>query len=241
MPDMSTGTIEQLFGMRHIEQSCPYLPSQTTCSLYLDGNLIGMGYRALLDQGYRRAGSLLYRPDCPSCSECQILRVPVQSFRRSKSQRRIWNRGRRLFSYDVGEPMFTDERLKMYRDYMREIHGDEDEPSAVEFESAILTTSLREATREIRIWDGPKLAGIGIVDFLTGALSTVYFYYDPKYAPYRLGTFSVLAELDIAKGLGLQFYYLGYYIEDCASMNYKNQFRPCELKRIPENEWRTLS
>lgn len=227
--------------MRHISESCPYLPGRESCSLYLDGRLIGMGYRALLDQGYRRAGSFLYRPDCASCTECRVLRVPVNSFRRTKSQRRVWNRGRKLFSVDLGEPRINRERLDMYCRYLKAIHGEmEAAPTESDFEFMFVSTCLGSATREVRLWDGETLAGVGIIDLFDDAMSTVYFYYDPAYARYSPGTFSALAELDIASALGLKFYYLGYYIAECASMNYKANFGPCEMRRVGEGNWEPI-
>ena len=35
-----------------------------------------------------------------------------------------------------------------------------------------------------------KLIGIGVVDMMDDGLSSVYYFYDPKYKEYRLGVFS---------------------------------------------------
>ena len=35
-----------------------------------------------------------------------------------------------------------------------------------------------------------KLIGVGVVDMMDDGLSSVYYFYDPKYKEYRLGVFS---------------------------------------------------
>jgi len=40
---------------------------------------------------------------------------------------------------------------------------------------------------------------------------------------------SVLQLIYLAKKIGFPYVYLGYYIEDCAKMNYKAKYQPLEL------------
>lgn len=56
----------------------------------------------------------------------------------------------------------------------------------------------------------------------------MYFIFDPDYSHLNLGTFSVIREIQEAKDRGLLYYYLGYHIEACARMVYKNRFVPNE-------------
>jgi arginyl-tRNA--protein-N-Asp/Glu arginylyltransferase len=75
------------------------------------------------------------------------------------------------------------------------------------------------------------------VDRLERALSTVYFYFDPEFAPLSPGTWSALYEIHLAQQWRLSHYYLGYYIPGCPSMNYKARFRPCEIKQPDVPGW----
>jgi len=68
------------------------------------------------------------------------------------------------------------------------------------------------------------------------ALSSVYFYFDPEHADRSLGTFSVLYELMWAKKHHLPYWYAGYWVNHCPTMEYKARFRPNQVLR-PDGSW----
>ncbi len=53
----------------------------------------------------------------------------------------------------------------------------------------------------------------------------------------RLGTFNVLCILNEALHAGLPHVYLGYYVAGCASLAYKANFQPNQI-RWPDGQWR---
>lgn len=69
-----------------------------------------------------------------------------------------------------------------------------------------------------------KLIAISVMDIFPHGISSVYFIWDPDYAHLSLGTLSGIREILMCHALGLDHYYLGYYIEDCPKMKYKLQF-----------------
>lgn len=240
--DVSREYCERAFYLQHHTDVCPYLPDRVSSLLFLDGRPVGAGYRRLLDEGYRRTGPLLYRPDCRGCRECRVLRVPVAEFRMSRSQRRVWRRGRPVFRVEVREPRTTEEKRALYSRYLQVQHGEAGrEVGLDEYMFFLESTSLPGLTKEVQLRDGGRLAGVGIVDLLGDALSSVYFYFDPAYAKFSPGTFSALAEIDLARQWGMAYYYLGYFIAGCRSMNYKDRFRPCQIKGVGEDEWHTVA
>lgn len=86
-----------------------------------------------------------------------------------------------------------------------------------------------------------KLIAISVIDFLPNSLSSVYFIWDPDYAHLSLGTLLSLREIQMCHELGIQHYYLGYYISDCAKMRYKGKFGgelldPCNQVFVPFNK-----
>ena len=70
---------------------------------------------------------------------------------------------------------------------------------------------------------------MALTDLLTDVASAVYAYFDPDLRARGLGVNSVLAQLAHARSLRLRYLYLGYWIAPCASMAYKNQYRPHQL------------
>src|SRR5205823_5331253 len=76
---------------------------------------------------------------------------------------------------------------------------------------------------------GNRLLAIGICDVCTSSLSSVYFYFDPGESGRGLGTFGALTEIGFARERSIPYYYLGYYIDGCATMQYKADYRPHEL------------
>ena len=65
----------------------------------------------------------------------------------------------------------------------------------------------------------------------------MYFIFDPDFSSRGLGIFSALKEIQYAESLGLDFYYLGYYIKENSFMNYKAQFKPFEILDYQTGKW----
>ncbi|HPO13904.1 MAG TPA: arginyltransferase [Candidatus Hydrogenedentes bacterium] len=231
--------LESLGFIRDITEECPYLPHKIATLRYGYGyGLTGL-YRSLLDNGYRRSGACLYRPVCETCTECQVIRVPIATFRKSKEQRRIWNRGQRCFQASLHPPEFTEEKRAIYRNYLAFQHACSKQDADPEKYTAFLVdTFLGGQTMELQLRVEGRLAGVGILDQVGDALSTVYFYFAPEYARLSPGTYSALYEIELARRWNLNYYYLGFYIQDCPQMNYKVRFRPCQLKYPDSEEWR---
>lgn len=85
-----------------------------------------------------------------------------------------------------------------------------------------------------------ELIAVGVVDFLPKCLTTVYFFYDPKYSNLNLGIYSALVEISIVRHLfkhyqgpsdmnELKHYYMGFYVHQSKKMHYKTTFQPSYL------------
>ena len=235
---MDIKPFEYPFYLGHSNIACPYLPDRDASLLFLDGSMGPALYRQLLDNGYRRHGVFMYRPDCAECTECKVLRVPIDAFARSKDQRRIWNRGKKTFEVRLEAPAYHPLKADLYRRYLEYQHASEDTIDEERYCQFFVDTFLGDDTKELQLFDEDELVGLGIVDFVADAVSSVYFFFDPNYAKLSPGTFSALVEIELARAQGCRYYYLGYYIRECAAMSYKSRFRPNELKDCEGDEWR---
>ncbi len=210
---------------------CPYLDDRQwklESRILLDVTRSEM--QSLLERGWRRFGPEYFRPACSGCRECISIRIPVEPFQPSKSQRRARNRLRDL-SISIGSPAADQERLKLYHKWHRDREARQLwEPSPLSLEHYSLQFCFpHPCAREITYWDGSRLVAVGIVDLTEEALSSVYFFYDPDYQRLSPGIGSVLVEIDYARREGLRHVYLGYRVAGCESLAYKDRFRPNEL------------
>lgn len=85
-----------------------------------------------------------------------------------------------------------------------------------------------------------KLIAIAVTDFLPTGISSVYFIWDPDYYKWSLGKLSALRELCITKSINRNYYYMGYYIEDCPKMAYKAKYGG-ELLDVCQHEYLPLN
>ncbi len=192
-------------------------------------------YHALMDSGFRRSGKLVYQPICKGCRACVPVRVPVNTFEPSASQRRCLRKNVDL-KIEVGEPCATEEKYEVYQRYLAQRHPDQDPHAFEDFESFLYESPVQ--TIEFVYRDGRgKFLGAGICDMSSQSLSSVYFYFDPTEQRRGLGTLGALQEIAAARRLGVPFYYLGFFIDGCRSMQYKNAFRPYELLHS-DGAWR---
>jgi arginine-tRNA-protein transferase len=115
----------------------------------------------------------------------------------------------------------------LYRKYLRLRHDRQMSDSWAGLEGFLYKSPIR--TQEVTYRRKGQLVAAGILDAEPQALSTVYCYYDPDEGARSPGTFNVLWTIDHARRNGIPYVYLGYFVRNCEKMNYKLNFRPCEL------------
>lgn len=212
------------------EHACSYLPGRMARSVFVDPALPidPARYGALLDLGFRRSGSYVYRPACGACQQCRPVRLKVAEFRASRTQKRCEKRNADLTVRP--EPRLTHEHYELYRRYLAARHpgGGMDPEDAEAFHAFLSSHWGRTEILAARDAHGRLVAG-GVIDRVPSGLSAVYTYFDPAQGARSLGTFMVLNEIRAAAALGLPYLYLGYWVPGSPKMDYKRQFRPLEV------------
>jgi arginyl-tRNA--protein-N-Asp/Glu arginylyltransferase len=219
------------------EHPCPYLPGRRAeLRAFVTQSLPTELYHEFMNAAFRRAGELFYQPICRGCRACVPIRVLVADFRPSKSQRRCRRRNADL-SCQIGPPTPTDQKFELYRRYLKARHpGPMASDSRAGFEQFLYNSPVQSVELCHRDRRG-RLLAVGICDICSRSLSSVYFYFDPAESRRGLGTLGALVEIDLAASLGIEHYYLGYWIAGCRSMEYKSSFRPCQFLH-PDGIWR---
>lgn len=217
---------------------CGYLAGRTAeFRGFSAASMDGGAHERFMDAGFRRAGRLFYQPICAGCRACTPIRVPVDRFRPSRSQRRCLVRNSDL-AIEIAKPTLDDERVDLFARYQALRHGDPTPPTRSELYHFLYDSPVE--TIEICIRDASRrLLSVGICDLGPRSLSTVYCYYDPSQPRRGLGTLAALVEIQYAQTHALTHYYLGYWVPGCRTMEYKRTFRPCEVLGT-DGTWRTL-
>lgn len=176
-------------------------------------------------KGDRRVGRMLYDVQCPSCEECEPIRIDVNIFKPSKSQRRILRKNEDL-RVEMLSSSPSKEKTALYNKHknMRGLNQRERALTQEGYDNWFSRSCMD--TRELHYYFKDQLIGVSILDFGEDDISSVYFFFDPDFSDRSLGTFSVLFELLWMKNKGLRYYYLGLYVKDCSHLSYKSRFYP---------------
>ena len=177
---------------------------------------------------------MLYRTECPSCSACEPIRIPVQNFKRSKSMRKIWNKNQDL-QVKMIQTRYSSKCLNLYNRHKMErgLSRNETNMTRSGYENWFVFSCV--PTAELHYYLGDKLICVSILDIGKKDTSSVYVFFDPDYSSRSLGTFSVLYEIDWMLQRGMRYYYLGLYVAPCQHLNYKARFFPHD--RLVSESW----
>ncbi len=218
---------------------CNYLPDQQERLLIaIDQQLQSAEpYAWLMSQGFRRSGDQIYRPHCINCNACKSLRVLAQNFTPSKSQKRLLKKNADFTI--VTSTQLQDNYYELYETYINTVHRDGSMyPANYEQYRSFIQCHLTEQIF-IETWHDNTLINVAVTDVLEDALSAVYTFYHPAYRNRGIGIFSILKQIEQARIMNKEFLYLGYQIDACRKMNYKNRYFPHQI--LSNNHWLTVN
>ncbi len=216
---------------------CGYLPERNAVTIFVDPRRTPnvRSYTALSQHGFRRSGDHVYRPQCPECTACVAVRVPVDEFALKRAQRRTLARNSDITLIPKA-PVFQREHYALYERYIAARHtgGSMENPEPASYLEFLTATWADTVFYEFRA--GSRLLAVAVVDHLDDGLSAVYTFFDPAETSRSLGRLAILKQIELARALQLRWLYLGYWIEDCQKMSYKKEYRPLEY--LQGGEWR---
>ena len=220
---------------------CGYLPDQRWSLRYeVVRTMNAAEYGEKLQSGWRRFGPAIFRPECAACQRCQSIRVPLATFKPDRSQKRAWKANVNTVSLTIGAPSVGPAKLELHDKFHAYQADAKGWPEHGPKNSASYVDSFVDnpfPTEEWCYWLGDRLIGVGYVDPVPAGLSAIYFFYDPEERDRSLGTFNVLSILAEAQKRAVPHVYLGYYVEGCASLEYKARFGPNEVRDPANGNW----
>jgi leucyl-tRNA---protein transferase len=208
---------------------CPYLPDQEERKVFV--HLPPLEAVQVNDQlsalGFRRSQNIAYRPACQACRACQSVRIPVQQYTHSRTDRRIMRKNSDLMKGFL-EAEASREHYDLLQRYLYARHPDGGmiDMSWPDLVAMIEDTLVRTHIIEYRL-EG-QLVGCVLVDALNDGLSMVYSFYDPEMMNRSLGRYIILDHIDQARRAGYNYVYLGYWVKGSPKMDYKARFQPLE-------------
>lgn len=229
-------------------EACPYLAGlQSRFEHYLFLDCDADAFCLVIESGFRHFGHYFFRPDCPGaegrgCGACVPVRVRVADFEPSRSQRRVLRQAGEV-KVAIDRPRFTAAKYDLYLEHKKRFKpvGEASAASDAGLSAEAFQKTFYADfpfTWECVYTVGERLLGMGLIDIAPRAVSSIYFSFDPAFAPLSPGTLSILHELSLARSLDVPFYYLGYMIYGNPVMRYKLDFRPCEY--LDGSAWRPL-
>ena len=160
------------------------------------------------------------------------VRIRVKDFKPTKSQKRVLNRNKDL-ERSSNAAWATDEQYELFSKYLSTRHSDGGmaDMDMFEFAAMIEETSIRTRVVEYHAdVDGRHtLQAACLTDILDDGLSMVYSFFDPDRTKTSTGRFMILDHINVAKEVGLDYLYLGYWVPGSPKMNYKAEFDALEM------------
>ncbi|HEY9128847.1 MAG TPA: arginyltransferase [Sulfurovum sp.] len=209
---------------------------------YIPGNKVRMNYKyiskaskkfvtAVITRGWRRFGKYFFHPICNGCNECKSIRIDVNNYHFTKSQKKAIKRNIDTHIV-VQKPSLTEAHIYLYNKYHSFKHEKDQwqhrNISQREYYENFVD-GAHDYGREVLYIKDNKLIGVDLIDILDDGISSIYFYYDPDYANLSLGTYSLLYQVQLARAYKLPWIYLGYWVDGCKAFAYKPKFKPQEI------------
>ncbi len=235
---MITNKASRVVEFSTLESRCAYLPDRRMRMEYkYIEDCPTLLNQKLVQRGWRRFGEYYSRPNCPTCKECLSLRIDAKNFKFSKSANRTIRKNKDT-KIIIQKPTITISHLRLYEKYhrfMEKKKGWKHYEISPNSYHELYVSGAMEFGKEILYFIQNRLVGVDLVDFLPDGISSIYFYYDTDYSNFSLGRFSLYEQIKLAKEYGLEWVYLGYYVKECPSLNYKANYKPYQILKNEPN------
>lgn len=215
-----------------LDYECAYIPDNTVRMNYkYVQNATKEFNTAVIHRGWRRFGRYYFHPICEGCNECKSLRIHVNQFTMTKSQKKAKSRNKDT-QIIVQKPTISQMHIELYNKY-HNFKSQKDGWKQKSISSRDYMENFVEGAgefgKEVLYIKDQKLIGVDLIDVMEDGISSIYFFYDPDYARLSLGTYSLIYQIELAKILDLEWIYLGYWVDGCQAFAYKPNFKPQQI------------
>lgn len=196
----------------------------------------------LMDQlwaaGWRHFGEMFFRYSSTVNADQEQtitpLRLDLQAFQISKSQRRVMRRNADL-RCEFAPARLSDEARAMFQRHKNRFKDNVPDDLA-NFLSATPATCPSPCL-ECQVYEGDSLIALSFLDLGSQATSAVYGMFEPEHSWRSLGLFTMLSEIQFSLERGCRYYYPGYATVEPSAYDYKKRFSGLEILNWATGEW----
>lgn len=195
-----------------------------------------------LSMGWRPTGQSVYNSNFLRLDNGKIvsvlpLRLPLVDFTFSKSIRKLLSQNLRRFKVVFGPATLPTADFKAVNElYLAEYPNKSLE--AIQYH--VIGNRLRRVldTWQTSIYDGDKLVAFSYFDLGDRTAYSKCGIYDPSYARYSLGIFSMALEVQMCQRMRKELFYPGYVSDDDPMFDYKHRLGAMDFYDLHSRSWK---
>jgi leucyl-tRNA---protein transferase len=205
--------------------------------LFTGTQMSGVEFDGMMEIGWRMLGSSFIRHNVTFWDDeiCKTipLRIDLQQFQLSKSQRKVLRKNGDLF-IKMAIPQLTPEKHELFHKHTNRFSQNKPE-SLYNFLSDYCHV-LPVPGAEFIVTENEKMIACSYSHLGENCLNSTYCYFDPEFQVRSLGLFTLLIEIIYALKMEKRYYYLGYCYNVPSQFDYKKGFNGLETM-----DWDTLA
>ncbi len=178
-----------------------------------------------LAAGWRHFGSYFFRYSRNGANHVLPLRVRLEDFEFSSSQKRVRKRNANLECV-IRDAVIDSEKHELFK--LHSVRFSENVPDSI-FTFLDPEPARVCVTKEICLYKDGRLIGAHFLDLGETATSSVYSIYDPNESKHSLGIDLILRSIDLSLELDKRLYYPGYAYLEPSAYDYKKNLSALEV------------
>ncbi|MEM1215227.1 MAG: hypothetical protein AAGJ82_06060, partial [Bacteroidota bacterium] len=194
---------------------------------------------AYLAKGWRPLGQQIYVADFIQIEAGEIYsviptRLALTTHQWTKRQRKLLRRNQDRFTYHIRPAKLDPAKREVNRQYLAQ-HPDKSTPDLsihLHYQGKVSFN-----TYECAIFDGEELVAFSFFDLGAKSAYSKAGIYNPAYAKYSLGNYTMYLEMQWLQRAEFTWYYPGYVSPDIPLFDYKLQLGEMEFWSMQSKEW----
>ena len=166
------------------------------------------------------------------------IRLPLGGFQFKKRLSKLIRNNEKDFRIETQPAKIDSQKEKLFQAYKSHFDGQ----LADSLHDALMdNTSINiYDTEEICVYKDNQLIAVSFFDKGAESLASILGIYDPNYAKFSLGFYTMLKEISWGVEHGKKYYYPGYFIPGRPRFDYKLRIGPVEFYDPKQKGWREI-